>query len=399
MSPSPGLRLVAEGARLVRRRPAVAALALAGRAGAAVHVCWPDAEAPSIVAAPRAVGPNRWLRERFQPEARLPPGVDAATWVGLRSRAALVGGRPGLAVRLAEEVLQRGLDAPSVVVWSGSADPGAKANAFVWEGARADPVLVVRQLPDRRRSHRLRREHEMVAAVRARLAGHRELLAPLPEPALHAGELGGVFLTAERVDPLGGVAAEDPRDRVGPWLAGLQRATGAAARWTAADTAGAVDRVARAWELLRPARVAEVAARARRLLEELEGTPAPRCVQHGDLWRGNVMTDGPRMRVYDWEWAELSAPPFLDLWTYDLAEHRHDALHGRGHPRPLHAACAEVAEAVGALGVDRRFALASLAPALAQLTCRSRWEDAVPSGSEEGSIPAMAAVERLLATA
>jgi hypothetical protein len=132
------------------------------------------------------------------------------------------------------------------------------------------------------------------------------------------------------------------------------------------------------------------------LLRALEGRPVPRGVRHGDLWRGNVALDGDAMRIYDWEWTYLEAPPFFDLWTYDVAEIRNQILHGRGRPRPLDDAVAGVAAQLRGLDVDEGFALATLAPSAAELTFRSRWEDGPDSGSEEGSIPLFEDIERLL---
>ena len=396
---TPAVRLVADGARAVALRPAAIALGLAGRLGAPVHVAWPDLDQPSVLLPARATQPVRWVRERFQPEARRPRGVSAATWVALRSGGALVGGRPGLAVRLAERVLERPLEGAVAAMWAASADRGAKANAFVFERAAAEPVLVVKMLAEARRTHRLEREVEMIAAVRERLAGAPDVADVLPLPTLFCGEFEGERLTAERVDPLGGLAADDPRERVSAWLAGLHRATSTPRPWTADDTDALVDVVRRGWPRLRPDAAEAVVARTAELLRALEGAPVPRGVQHGDLWRGNVAVDGTAMRVYDWEWTELDAAPFADLWTYDIAEIRHFATHGHGRQRPLEEAVAGVAAQLRERGVDERFALATLPAVAAQLTFRSRWEDGPDSGSEEGSIPLFADIERLLGSA
>jgi hypothetical protein len=139
-----------------------------------------------------------------------------------------------------------------------------------------------------------------------------------------------------------------------------------------------------------------VVARTTELLRALEGGPVPRGVRHGDLWRGNVAVDGAAMRIYDWEWTYLEAPPFFDLWTYDVAEIRHRTLHGTGRPRPLADAVAGVAAQLRDRGVDERFALATLAPSASELTFRSRWEDGPDSGSEEGSTPLFEDIEEML---
>src|SRR5205085_10117587 len=136
-----------------------------------------------------------------------------------------------------------------------------------------------------------------------------------------------------------------------------------------ADVAEALRWIEIAWGRHAPDDHEAVAARVGELARGLLGAELPACAVHGDFWRGNIAHTGEHMRVYDWEWAELTGRPLFDLWTYELAELRQSASEP-GTDAELEAATVaalgRVEDDLRAWGLDPRFARASLAPALAE---------------------------------
>src|SRR5918999_4215294 len=91
----PQLRLVLQRGVLLRARPLVLLGGLAARSGLLpAYALWPRADAPLIAVDLRSRPAAAWLRTTFEPDARAPALVSAATWNAVRARA-LVLGEPG----------------------------------------------------------------------------------------------------------------------------------------------------------------------------------------------------------------------------------------------------------------------------------------------------------------
>jgi aminoglycoside phosphotransferase (APT) family kinase protein len=154
--------------------------------------------------------------------------------------------------------------------------------------------------------------------------------------------------------------------------------------------------VRNAWRAAAPESAEAMAERTAVLLQRLVGNELPRCAVHGDFWRGNLAAADGRLRVFDWEWAQPEGMPLFDLWTYELAELRLRAARGERHLEPgLHAALAAVKEELEVRGIDPSWALATLAPVLAEFSFRIRRRLGTASSMEGPSMVVMAAAERL----
>ena len=53
--------------------------------------------------------------------------------------------------------------------------------------------------------------------------------------------------------------------------------------------------------------------------EQLARANAPAVPQHGDLWTANVLVDGEKLTVIDWEDFGYAFEPFMDAWTFVLS--------------------------------------------------------------------------------
>lgn len=399
-SPTRAIRFVARRGRVAQRRPAVLAAGLAARAGALdAHTVWPDASRPAFMVGAGHRQAARWMSRTFEPEARRAARLAPATWNVLRARALVVPRAQGLAVAAAEHALNRPLRRPRVATFSPSGAPLTKTTCFVFEGAAADPTVVVKGMGDATQQHRLRSEVEVVERLRARL-GKDPIAGALPLKPLYAGDLGGEYVVVQGLDPLAqwtGRGGPEPAMR---WLRGFhERTTDELAPVGAADVEEAVRTVARAWSFARPQRADAVAERVQALLGEVAPEPLPRCFAHGDYWAGNMAVDGSRVRVYDWEWTAPSRLPAFDVWTYQLAELRHLAFGGETDATLLGAgaeALAAVEREFAERRIDPRLALATLAPSLAELSFRFRVETGRPGGNEAGAVRLLTIVERII---
>lgn len=390
----PQLRLLVERGRLVEARPLVLLGGLAARSGLVrAYALWPRADEPLIAVDLRSRPAAAWLRTTFERDARAPALVSAATWNAVRARALVLGQPRRMTIRAAESGLGRALSSPRLCTFSPTGMTLSKITCFVFERDDAAPKVVVKAMPERRHAERLRHETEFVEALRSRLSRERALVLPLRP--LWAGDLDGDYLVVQAVDPLAGATGHGTRPAALRWLRGFQAETTEGFEpWSAADTRVAREHVRHAWGRVRQQSEPAVSARVAALLGALHGQAVRRCAIHGDFWRGNVAESYEGLRVYDWEWSKLACNPFVDLWTYELAELRQRAERERlDLSRALEAALERVRTELRAQEVDARFALASAAPVLAWLAFRVRNATGVPGGGEDASARLMAALE------
>ncbi|HEX2188910.1 MAG TPA: hypothetical protein VHG51_08440, partial [Longimicrobiaceae bacterium] len=176
-----------------------------------------------------------------------------------------------------------------------------------------------------------------------------------------------------------GPGAQQP-GRLGPTLdllAGWLEAWGRATRTVAPLGAEELER-----EVLRPLAPlapllpegAGYAGRVRGLCARLEGAPVPRVAEHRDLTLFNVLLDGARLGVVDWEAARGDGWPLADL-EYAAT----DAVAAVGGYRDRAAAWAECwhpgggrAEALGRRRAEMAEAL-GVPPAFAELSRHACW--------------------------
>jgi hypothetical protein len=336
-----------------------------------------------------------WLRRTIVPTLRRLP--DAAGWLAVRSGGAMVAERPGLAVRaVAQAVEISGI--PRLAMVSPSGQAVSKAISFVFAEGEPEPRAVVKAIADPRFSPRLRRETELLNELRRRTSSVPAVADALPAPPTLAAELDGEFIAVERLDELALLTGNSERAPALAWLHSFQDATHTRdARWSAAEASELAAAVADAWQLAGAASPAAVSGRVFGLLEELVGAAVARCAVHGDFWRGNIATEGDRLRVADWEWGATEGIPLFDIWTYELADLRWRAAKGeRDLERALREALRSVREEVVARGLDVRWALATLAPVLAELSFRIRKRIGMPDGMERPSREVLRAVDRIL---
>jgi hypothetical protein len=390
-------RLVTNDGRLLEWRPAVVAAGLLARVvHLRAHALWPDVERPLLivdVGSPRAAA---WTRTTFAATGRKGRFPAPATWDALRARALLIGDG-GVAVTAAERGLARTLQRPRLAIYSPTGAPDSKATCFVFERRLSDPSVVVKLMADPRFESRLRWETENVETLRARLAGHRELVEALPLRPLYAGEVGNDYVVVQDPDPLAPATGRVERGTALAWLAAFHQATEhVRTPWDAKDDEREVEHTRDGWLQARREQAEAVAARVAQLLAPLRGVTAPRCATHGDFWRGNVASDGNTIRVYDWEWVERDGRPFFDLWLYELGELRERALSIGDLEQEVAQAVRRVERELAARALDPRFALATLAGSLALITFRERLATGLPGSGEEGSLRVMEAAEQLL---
>jgi len=337
---------------------------------------WPDPDWPSFVVELAAEEPARWLDSGFErrpgrlasgePRGTLRRLVGPATWSALRARGLLVGPPAGIATEAFRRGFGRPPERPQLVLYS-VGHTTSKASCFVFEGDAPHPVAVVRIAPGDRAAN-LRSEVVMIEAVRREAAARAGVSAALPAGPLFSGEIDGDYVVVLPADPLAPATGREDRAAALRWLHELQDATRAGnALWGDEEVSLAADAVRRAWR----AAGREVPSHLLHRLDDLRGAPFFRCAVHGDFWRGNIASDRGRIRVYDWEWARLGGQPFLDLWVYELSELRLAARRGRlGADRPLEPALVRVQAGLADRGLDPRFAVATLAPSLAELALR-----------------------------
>jgi len=389
------LRLLARRGRVLTARRGVIAAAARARLGGRTYTLWPDARQPMISADIGYPPTAEWLRRTMVPTLRRAP--DAATWMSLRARAALVGEQDGLAVEIGARVAATPTPL-RVALYSPSGQPVSKVVCFLLPEGEDEPRIVVKAMAEPRFSARLRAESALLEAIRSRIAHEPSIARTLPPAPLFAGDAAGEFVLAEPFDALGTATGSGTHGPAIEWLRGFQAASVVGERrWDAEDERAALRAAQDAWRLARLPTEDAVVAHTRTLLEPLRGTVVPRCAVHGDFWRENVAAVNGAVRVYDWEWAQLDGTPLFDLWTYDLAELRLCARTGEGSlERHLEPALERVRGELRQRGLDDRFALATLAPVLGALSFRVRTRLAMPDEMERHSIAVMRAAEQLL---
>jgi hypothetical protein len=394
---APSLRLLARRGRILTSRPAILSAAARARLRStmSLYTLWPDAAQPMICADVAYPAGAEWLRGTVVPTLRRLP--DAAGWLAVRAGGALLAGRPGLAARVAPEAVEIG-GIPRVVMVSPSGQKVSKAIAFVFAEGDAEPRAVVKAMADPRFGPRLRRETELLDELRRRTSSVPTVADALPPPPTLAAELDGEFVAVERLDGLALLTGNSERAPALAWLHSFQDATHTRDEpWSEAEASELAAAVADAWRLAGAPSPAAVSGRVSGLLAELVGTSVARCAVHGDFWRGNIAAEGHRLRIADWEWGATDGIPLFDIWTYELAELRWRAAKGeRDLERPLHAALGRVREEVVTRGLDVRWALATLAPVLAELSFRIRKRVGMPDGMERPSTEVLRAVDRIL---
>jgi len=338
-----------------------------------------------------------WLRRTMVPTLRRLP--DAAAWLSLRARAALVSREDGLAAQIGGEVLGTGSPL-RVAMYSPSGQAVSKVICFLFRDGEDDPTIVVKAMAEPRFSWRLRRESALLESIRVQVSHDARVAGGLPGAPLFASDVAGEFILVEPVDALGPRTGETSRMRALDWLWQFQIASCSRERpWEAEDQQRALAAAEEAWRLTAPGSEEAVVSRVRALIAPLRGAMVPRCAVHGDFWRGNV-AGNRAIRVYDWEWAALEGDPWFDLWTYELADLRELARAGnRGLEARLNAAVQRVRSELRDRGLDERFALATLAPVLGALSFRIRGRLGMPDEMEAHSISVMRVAERLLLAA
>lgn len=377
-------------------RPAVVAAGLVARAaGRPAYALWPSRERPLVVVDVGYPPAAEWLQSFSSRRRRRFP--DAATWNALRARGLMLGPQSRLALEAAGAALRRPPRRPRLALYSGTGETYLKVTCFLFEEGATEPVLVIKMMPDERFAPRLHFETEIVEVLRAALAGEPELASTLPLTPLFAGEIAGDYLVAQPLDPLAAGERPDRETAVG-WLRAFQVATGSdPAPWGPDDDERELELVRDAWRRARPDRERTVAGRVAKLLLELRGASVMNCAVHGDFWLGNMTHRDGKLRIYDWEWTELKGRPFFDIWMYELGELRQRAERGETELEgPLTESLGRVRAELEQRGIDARFALGTLAPAIGLITFRERRATGLPGGGEESSRHLMRVAEELL---
>ena len=336
-----------------------------------------------------------WARERFEPWTRR-PGPAAFAWAVLRSRAVVTASEPGPLMPAAEAALERAPGSMDALFVSMTGGRASKLLCFVFDRDSGSPAAVAKAIPDPRFDEGLRREVRVLDELRRRELPP-DVATALPPAPIATRTVGGDFVVVDPVETLTPAVGDEDRAGALAWLERFHRATTSAARdWSAGDTERLLAGVRYGWERARPAETDQVVSRVERLSGVLHGVTVDRCTVHGDFWEGNIAARDGVLRIFDWEWAGHDAAPFLDLWTYELAPLVEQALPDPELLDALSSASGAVRSGLAARGLPERFALVTLAPALAELAFRFRRERGVGGGSETRLARMMPAVERLL---
>jgi hypothetical protein len=207
----------------------------------------------------------------------------------------------------------------------------------------------------------------------------------------------GEYLVIVPPDPLASATGNPDRDASTSWLRRFQAATSTEVRpWDEDDIRRELSIVEQAGGISDRLAGPELTRATHGKLAELAGRPVPRCAVHGDFWHGNMASRNGRLRIYDWEWAEMKGTPFLDLWTYEFGELL-------GPPQPVDSLVATLRRSARALeselsrrDLDSRFALATLGPSVARLSIRMRLATGVPGPAETALAGIRSAAARIL---
>jgi hypothetical protein len=358
---------------------------------------WPSARHPTVALDMRDATAGAWIPPLLPLRARA-LGLHPRAWQSARARALVVShGQPAL-VSAAEAVIGRKLAGPRVSLYSSSACAG-KVTCFISESGKATPTVVVKAMADPRDAWWLREEVRKLGAVRARLSSELKD-ALLPEP-LFAGELNDEYVVVEAFCSLEnwGDRSVAARARAHAWLRDFHRCTNrGVALWHRSDTIAAMASVGAAWSLVRPRVAQTIMGACESRLSQLEGCQLPRCAVHGDFSAGNLAFAHGRLKVLDWEWADLDGTPHFDLWCYELAElHRRMGKLGPREAEGLLRDSLDLVEAqLASAGVEPDFALATLPVVLSELVVRVRRTLGTAGLWELRGGDLMAAVERLV---
>ena len=391
------MRLAVENGRLVTSRPLAVLAALISRLlRQRAYALWPDVAHPSMVADLGYPPAPSWLVETFEsrrPRKGLRRLLSPATLSALRARGLATGPPSELVLEAFERGVGRPPERPRLALYSTTGEAPVKVMCLVFAGGDRSPSVVVKMIPDREFSFRLRLETEVVEKLRERIGGSKQVADALPLPPLHAGEIRGDYLVVQQLDPFAGKTSREDRTAALDWLRAFQSATSLGNdHWSADDDERELKTVRDAWRRARPEAETRVAARVSELLAELRGQPLIRCGVHGDFWRGNIAHEQGRLRVYDWEWAQEIGTPFFDIWMYELGPIRLAEPLGEWLERSLD----RVRQELEARSIDPKFALATLAPAMGHFVFRERDITGSPGTGEENAGSLLEAAERVL---
>jgi hypothetical protein len=282
-------------------------------------------------------------------------------------------------------------------MYSPSGQAVSKALCFLFREGDRNPRIVVKAMAEPRFGWRLRRESSTLESIRRRIGHAVHVADALPPPPLFAENTAGDFVLAEPYDPLGTATGAGSREHALGWLRAFHDASSDGAEpWGVAGERALLEDVEDAWRLA-GLDVEGVVEPLRRLVMHLRGVSLPRCPVHGDFWRGNVAVRNDAVRIYDWEWAELTGNPLFDIWTYELGELRIRANEGlTSVDEPLAFALDRVRAELMVRRIDERFALAVLPAVIGTLAFRIRRRLNMYDGLETPSIALMGATQRLL---
>src|SRR5207253_5680436 len=248
-----------------------------------------------------------------------------------------------------------------------------KLTCFIGEAGRTEPTVVVKAMARRSHGWWLRQEVENLRAVRD-LLSQPTAHALLPPPLL-AAEIEGEYLVVESYCAFDQWCDPSPlaRTRAHAWLRDFHRETvSERAELSESDVQAALACVARAWTLVRPHGAQRVARVTERLLHDLRGVPLVRCATHGDFSACNIAGVDGQLKVLDWEWSRLDGSPYVDLWSYQLAQLHLEAAGVEGLDQRVRAAVEHVEGELETVGVDPGFALATLPVVLSEQVIRVR---------------------------
>jgi hypothetical protein len=274
-----------------------------------------------------------------------------------------------------------------------------KVTSFIFEEHGEDPLAVVKTMANDLRPDRLAREVQVLEDVRRRVGGD-PVAAALPDPPLFAGTTHGRFFSVEHYDPrINRRPAFNEQESL-LWLEQFEAATSLAREPLAeSERQSLVADAEAAWRKHRAGTASALAAAVARSHEALASVPLLRCASHGDYWRGNLNWFGG-LRVFDWEWARLSADPTFDQWTFELAEIRARVIASKPSTgevaHSLRQSLCRVERRLARLDVPSEFARATLGPVLARLVERQGSLPGRPNGWELAAATLMSAAEPLI---
>ena len=233
-----------------------------------------------------------------------------------------------LGARLREAGLSLGPEVSAITLDDYRHSGREKVVVFLFERGAHEPRLVAKASTNPAHRAALAREHDALEALRARLG--EGLGRTLPEP-LAAVEDGGLAAFAQSYVPGRSMYFEmrngwRPRRRAAAhfrlalaWLAEFQKET----RAGEASLAGEALREHVVGPLREYQRACSPSAEERRFIagvvrraEGLRGERFPVMARQGDFWARNLMLNGGRLGVLDWEHYAERSSPFEDLFLF-----------------------------------------------------------------------------------